>query len=120
MNAITSERQGGKTSKMIFWMLLHPEAVMVVHSHMERQRLIGRHGELKGRIFTFDDFAHRSPGIVHPDTPVCIDNIDMLLRQRFGNVQLISYSEGDEWWALSVSMLSLTNGGEGDDGNGGA
>jgi hypothetical protein len=44
----------------------------------------------------------------------------MLLRQRFGNVQLISYSEGDEWWALSVSMLSLTNGGEGDDGNGGA
>jgi hypothetical protein len=92
MKAITDPRGGGKTTKMIFEMLNNKDALMVVHSHMEWQRIISRHGELKGRVFTFDDFPVRSQGLGPPNRPVYVDNADLFLRRHFGNVTLISYS----------------------------
>jgi hypothetical protein len=95
MNAITSSRGGGKTARMIFEMLKNPNAVMVVHSHRERQRIIGIHPDLKGRIYTFDDFRAASGGFIRPDTPVFVDNADDFLRRHFGNVTTFSYSSDD-------------------------
>jgi hypothetical protein len=96
MKAITDPRGGGKTTKMIFAMLLNKDAVMVVHSHMERQRIVGKHPELKGRVFTFDDFRQRSQGFGPPNRPVFVDNADLFLRRHFGNVTLFSYSVDEE------------------------
>lgn len=94
MNAITSSRGGGKTSRMIFEVLRSDGGVMVVHSHSERQRIIRKHPELKGRIYTFEDFERSHMGI-RPDTPVYVDNADDFLRRHFGNVTTFSYSSED-------------------------
>jgi hypothetical protein len=95
MEIVARPRGGGKTALLIDRLRQYPTAIMVVGSHNEKERIERQYPDLKGRLYTLDEYPVRSRGRVSYDTPIFIDNLDDFLSRFFapGHVHTATFTE---------------------------
>ena len=98
MKFLITGRQGGKTELTMRWMHEHPEAICVVHSSMEADRLHRDYKIDRRRLFLPGSvmFGHT------PNAPVAVDNLDLILRQLLKTnnpIELVT-ATGESIWPV--------------------
>lgn len=96
MRFLVTGRTSGKTTKMIKWLEDNPEAICVVHSAMEADRLAREYKIDRQRFFT--------PGAVlfgtSINSKVGVDNLDLILGRllRTNNEIDLVTATGNDYW----------------------
>lgn len=82
MDVIIRPRGGGKTTEIVK-KTIENDGVLLVHSRAEKDRLILKHPEIRGRIETYDTYTFESRG--SSIRKIYIDELDAFLRMIFSN-----------------------------------
>lgn len=94
MRAVNSFSAANKTDRIILRVVKDPDAVMVVSSQEEVDRIVSYRPELSGRVYTHDQQIERSSE--EDEAPVYVDDADKFLVRCFGNVVTLAYTtDGD-------------------------
>lgn len=100
MRVVAGGRGTGRTLALVRWVKegrtsgLH--RVIVCHSHAESRRLARAHGLTLNEVSGPDGDMRERGALVE----VAVDNADMLLRQRYGNVKVVAVEDPELWYTL--------------------
>jgi len=96
MKAIVLPRQGGKTQRLLRWLILDERRILIVMSMRERDRLLRLFVDLPKlgrRIVTLDMILRGATRGMWPDPIYGIDEVDQVLAQLLrGPVEVVSFS----------------------------
>lgn len=97
MKFLVTGRMHGKTTQLMKWMEEHPEAICVVHSAMELERLSKIYKIDRSRFITTGQALDGSV-LAGLHSPVVIDNLDIFLQRIFSNNEVQAVTATGEVW----------------------
>lgn len=102
-----SPRQSGKTTKMIAWLKQNDNAVLLVHNHQERMRLINNcelNPSQSARIMTYDAWLGGYI-LASKDVKIAVDNAEIFLQRVFGGrLRKASISSNDPANTVTIQL----------------
>jgi hypothetical protein len=84
-------RQGGKTETLVYWVKQRPGRAMVVFNERERQRILREYKLRDDQVFVYTSNIPKSRGY-----EVAIDNLDLVLQEVYGDVQIVTVTKDGE------------------------
>lgn len=89
MELVIRARQGGKTTEALHWLRCDPGRFLVAINQRESERLKSLAPDVATRIGVPADVTR------YQNYEIGIDNLDLVLRQLWGNVTLATISDDD-------------------------
>ena len=85
MQIVRLPRQCGKTETIVYWVKQKPGRAMIVFNNRERERILRKYQLRNDQVFTYTSNIPKSRGY-----EVAIDNLDLVLGEVYGDVQIVT------------------------------